>query len=543
MTYLIENIILFIIGLFTGIGVPFEKFYLVFGAVIFAWMIVIIKVPIASNERIYCKVISVSIGFALGHLLEVNFLSSLVEQEIIIIAEIFGITSLIFLYGVPYLYYSWRQRRERLSCGERNKKKWAERNLFEEREADLKRLLDYICNNQVAILGVEGERGSGKSFLMEGVIEQLQEIGYLYITIEVMALRLDKFPEYLIGELDKLLYSKGIVAKNSTRLQKILQGTKTELFTHLWDGQEKYYTNLFQSFQQELLSLNCHIVLIYEDIDRINNLDAIRNIFYLSEKLSSQNEYWPDSGIHVVYQYSTKHIYKLGLDSQFLEKYIHQRMSLSSISFDNMINSLQEGTSREAVFFLKSDDIYRLPPYVMVGRRPPLTQEAEWTETYFASNFTIRNVKKFLLKVKIVLGEENRELELTESKRNIDISMCFIEHFMPDTFQRMNVMPLYSAFYVPVSVSHVEYMGNICGSVQVIQDSLQQRDRRGDLMDMYSEWRDEARRYEFLNPEQHPENFELYIAWRLLGLDGVDRLSPMNYADYDDEGDGGNDES
>ncbi len=534
MKNLIENIILLIVGIFTGIGTPFEKFYLVFGVIIFTWLIIFIKVPIASNERIYLKVISVSIGFVLGHLLEVNLLFPLVEQEIMIIVGFFGAMSFVLFYGVPYLYYSWKQRREQLSCGERNKKKWAERNLFDERNADLKRLMDYICKNQVATLGIEGERGYGKSFLMEGFIEQLQEIRYLYITIEVMALRLDNFPEYLIGELDKLLYSQGIVAKNSTRLQKMLQGTKAEFFTHLWDGQEKYYTNLFQSFQQELLSLNCHIILIYEDIDRINNIDAIRNILYLSEKLSSQNEYWPDSGIHIVYQYSVKHMNKLGLDSQFLEKYIHQRMSLSILSFDDMVNSLQEETSREECFFLKSDDIYRLPPHMMVGRYPPLPQESEWVKTYFASNFTIRNVKKFLLKVKITLGDENRELEFSEMERNIGISMCFIEHFMPDTFQRLNVRPLYSAFYVSISADHAEYMGNICGSVQANPASSSQRRDYGDLLDMYGEWRDEARRYECLNPEHHPENFELYIAWRLLGMDGVDRLSSINYADYDD---------
>lgn len=539
--WLIKNVVLFLTGGFIGIGTPLDKFYLVFGAIIFAWIILIIKVPVCRNERIYRKSISALLGYLLGHLVEVNFIFPLAEQEIMTAIEIFGVILTVMLcYHIPYLRYSWRWRREMLSCGEQNRKKWVERNLFDERTDDLNRLLNFICKNQVATLGLEGERGSGKSFLLEGFVERLQEIGYLYITIEVMALRLDKYPEYLIGELDKLLYSQGIVAKSSSHLQKMLQSTKAELFTHIWDDQEKQYTKLFQSFQQELLSLNRHIVLIYEDVDRINNIDAIRNILYLSEKLSSENEHWPNSGIHVVYQYSSKHMECLGLDSQFLEKYILQRMSLTSISFDNMINSLQRETPQEARYYLTSDDIYRLPPYMMLGRYPPLPQETEWAEAFFAGVFTIRKAKKFLSRVKFMLEDSTGELEMSELERNISISMCFIEHFMPETSQRLNVAPLYSAFYIRVSDTHAEYMGNICGTGQAAQLSSGQRNDHRDLLELYGEWRDEARRYEYLNPEHHPENFELYVAWRLLGLDSVKRMSPVSYANYN-EGDGRND--
>lgn len=232
-----ENIVLIFTGMFIGLGTPLDKFYLVLGAIIFAWIVLFVKVPACSNERIYRKSISAFLGFILGHLLGANVIFPLVEQDIMTLIALLGVISLVILcYNIPYLLYRWRQRREMLSCGEHNRKKWAERNLFDERVDDLNRLLDFICKHHVATLGLEGERGSGKTFLMEGVVERLQERGYLYITIDVMAVRFDKYPEYLIGELDKLLYSQGVVAKNSSRLQRMLQGTKAELFTHIWEN-------------------------------------------------------------------------------------------------------------------------------------------------------------------------------------------------------------------------------------------------------------------------------------------------------------------
>lgn len=477
-----EYMTLFFIGILLGIVFPAVKPDIVFYFIAIGGFILFINIPVTRNEMVYKKSFFLITGFVLP--IAYPLLPSWGGFVFggIILSEIIA----------PYLTYC-------VLCQTANEDAslWDERNYFSQRKEDMERILHVLYKQSTISIGVEAERGAGKSFLMEGVREKLSDKGAVIVTIDVMAVRLDNFAEYLICELDDVLYREGYLSLNSRRLKQILKTAKLDVLSFIWGNSETRYAKLFDMFRNELLNLNKHIVLIYEDIDRVDDVAGIKNILYLSEKLAEKNEELEHSSIKTIYQYTMAHMRQLGLDSNFLEKYIQNRIALTRLSLSDLIQAMQIHYLAEDQQ-LNGEDILRLPPFLHVGSRAFFDQEREWMERYFSDRFTVRQTKSFLQA--LAARFERYPYRFSGNERSIIIAFSFIEYFMPDVYNRMYRRPLYSGFNI--AVDDQSYM-----MLQVQQ----------------------ARREDLLNPVAYPLNFELYIAWRLLGLDTVSRYHRINY--------------
>ena len=87
--------------------------------------------------------------------------------------------------------------------------------LFEERKEDLKRLEKYL--KDFNIVGIDGDWGSGKSFLTDHLE------GYIKIKIDLLACNEDDIQIVVLNELDKLLKNQRIFSSYSPKLKKILR--------------------------------------------------------------------------------------------------------------------------------------------------------------------------------------------------------------------------------------------------------------------------------------------------------------------------------
>ena len=451
---------------------------------------VFINIPVPFNERIYGFIAAFMFGF---------WISLLFPQSMDPIKFFWlfgGLFLLVLSIFVLFLAGRWLD----YDIGKQPLKSWNERNYFPQRARDLERIIDCLRRKETTSIGVEAEWGDGKSFLMEGLRERLSHEGHTLITIDVMAIRLDNFPEYLIHELDATLFRQGRLSFHSRALKHILKASKLDALFLLWGNMETRYAKLFDAFREELLTLNQQIILVYEDIDRIDDVKGIKNILYLSEKLTEQQSRWTNSSIKVIYQYNATHMRMLGFDRVYLEKYIQNRISLTRISLLNLIQVIQaSGFSNKKI--LSQDDVFRLPPYLYVGRRAFLRKEQEWMERHFLDRFTIRRAKSFLQAV--IFRFENLPFELSETERSLVVAFSFIEYFMPNVYDRINIHPLYRGF-----------------------DIFDEHGRRYTMVDVQNE-----KIEDLLNPEHYPVNFELYIAWRLLGLDVISAFQRIDYSE------------
>ena len=101
-------------------------------------------------------------------------------------------------------------------------------------------------------------------------------------------LQLSNTIDLLIKKINFFLLKDGIRSFNASRLLAILQNKYKPLYNVLLDDNDSYY-DIFESFKVGISRLRKPIVVIWDDVDRINQVDHLKKLFFISEKLSNSN--------------------------------------------------------------------------------------------------------------------------------------------------------------------------------------------------------------------------------------------------------------
>lgn len=382
-------------------------------------------------------------------------------------------------------------------------KKRAWENYFPEREDDLNRLERIVDKTDVNLLALDAAWGQGKSFLLQKFQEDREAQGDIVIVIDVLSLRLDNFQEYLIYELDHALLSCGYLSRNSNLLRSIMKRAHADIFSTIFGKGKKHFCETFYDFQRELLQREKNIILIYDDIDRSENKELIRTILYISEKLTSQNNTDFPGRIKVIFQYSMEHMEQLGFQNDFLEKFCNQKMGLTDIPLRRLLLEIQKRLYPNQNGVLTDKDIDRLAPYLYLGRMGLLPDERGRAERYLRSRTTIRRAKNM---IKSLAGDDQVlpvDFRTSQPNRNTWIVMRYVEQFLPNVYDAMRSMNLRDVFCLHYNVKNETRKISLFELV-----NLKQEDDYYNIDILLSE-------------DKYPENFERYLVWRMLGLDGV----------------------
>lgn len=381
---------------------------------------------------------------------------------------------------------------------EKKQEDW--KNYFSEREDDLRRLEQIVDKTDVSLLALDAAWGQGKSFLLQKFKEDREAQGDVVIVIDVLSLRLDNFQEYLIYELDRTLLSCGYLSRNSNLLRSIMKRADADILSVIFGKGKKHYGEVFYDFQRELLQQGKNIILIYDDIDRSDNKELIQTILYLSEKLTSQNRADSPGRIKVIFQYSMEHMKKLGFQNDFLEKFCNQKIGLTDIPLRRLLFETQRHMYPMQDAVLTDKDVDGLAPYLYLGRAALLPDEQVRAAHYLHSRMTIRRAKNM---IKTLAGDTHilpSDFRTSQPNRNTWIVMRYVEQFFPNVYDDMRSMNLKDVFSLHYNVK------NETRKISLF-DLQQEHDYH--TIDMV------------LNEDKYPENFERYLVWRMLGLDGV----------------------
>lgn len=194
---------------------------------------------------------------------------------------------------------------------DKNQKK--SQKIMYKRKADLQRLSD--CLNSFNIVGVNGEWGAGKSFLVDELKETIRD-EYEIIEIDILTCNFDELQLTLIKELEKIMNKNRIFSKYSNKLKDFLTDqTIISKLQSLFFTESSSYSEIIKGLQNDLSKIDKKILIIYEDIDRISEKSKIEKIFGVSEKISNEK-------IKIIYQYDEKNLERIGFAFDYLEKYI-----------------------------------------------------------------------------------------------------------------------------------------------------------------------------------------------------------------------------
>lgn len=297
------------------------------------------------------------------------------------------------------------------------------RNLFSERRYDLNLIANYL--RKYNVIGVESKWGDGKTFLFELLKEECKS-KYFFVKIGVMSVTTDIVEKFILNEINHLLENENIFSLASQKINNLLssQNSLSAVMDLLLKSNS--YTNQIDILKRDVLKLSKKIVLVFEDIDRISDKDAICKIFSIAESLSCDY-------IKIVYQYNEDDLLAvLEKEKIYLEKYIPYTMKLTPISFRKVVKKLCKCGKYSNI---EADDFEFLQQEILIPKEVSTRVEIENPICLQIPSFSIRKVIIFLDSVENYVSSQSGCDAKT--KRTI-ILFYFIKHFLYDVYNKIS---------------------------------------------------------------------------------------------------------
>lgn len=210
--------------------------------------------------------------------------------------------------------------------------------IYLERKDDADYIIDFIQNDKnknIFTLGIDSEYGAGKTFLVEKTLEKLNPNKYEIIKIRCLLLERGEVYYYIIEEIKKILARNLIFISNLKKFHKsILKifdnrflGGISNLFSY------NSITDDIDNLKDTIKKLNKNIVIIFDDIDRTNDIEKIEKILSFISDFSSKN-------VKSIVLFSSDNLKKLDerFNRDYLEKYIPLIREITKISFIKLLN-------------------------------------------------------------------------------------------------------------------------------------------------------------------------------------------------------------
>ena len=405
--FLINILWIFLLSLifFYSFSISF-KFY--FSILLGVWLFLILQYPIDKNENWYIQFIFFSIINSISFYLVRYFQ----KKNFLILSIKILITYYLILFCIilfKCVYYTSKTNLEN------------DGDLFVERKYDLERLLNYL--NYFSIIGINGEWGSGKSFLTDHLKN------FILIKIDLLSCNVDEIQTVILNELDKLLKNQGIFSPFSPKLKKILQqGKLFENISQLFVKNDISYSEAITGLHNNLKSINKPIVIVYEDLDRVENTTVIKQILGISEKIAGDN-------IKILYQFSETNLLDKGIERTYLEKYIPFILNLTDIPFKSTLSYvLKQEIYKDSLLDEEDFKFLYLPVYLphfdnFNNLNRPLT-----SIKFELKNVTIRKTQLFLNELNQVINEK----EIYKKNKRVVILFFLLKHFYYEAYKKIS---------------------------------------------------------------------------------------------------------
>lgn len=208
---------------------------------------------------------------------------------------------------------------------------------YSERENDVDYIVDFIQNDQnknISTLGIDSNYGTGKTFIVEKVLEKLSTNKYEIIKIRCLLIEREEVYYYIIEEIKKVLAKNLIFISNLKKFHKsVLKIFDSKFLGGISDFfSYNSVTDDIDNLKDTIRKLNKNIVIVFDDIDRTNDIEKIEKILSFISDFSSEN-------IKSIVLFSSDNLKKLDerFDRDYLEKYIPLIREITEISFIKLL--------------------------------------------------------------------------------------------------------------------------------------------------------------------------------------------------------------
>ncbi len=312
---------------------------------------------------------------------------------------------------------------------EQEKTEQKEKNsLFPAHQYDLDRIREYV--KSVSIVGVNASWGNGKTFVVEHLCQELQgENNYVVIWIDLLTCNLDEIEVILTSELEKILTAHRIYSKNSRQLKAMLNDSFLNQVQDFVMDSNAAMSSAFSELKCDLEKIDTDILIVYDDLDRISEKKSIQKIFAISEKLAGGR-------IHILYQYDNNNLTTLGLNREYLEKYIPFTVNLTNMEFDDNVKELWNELEMDQAG-IEQKEILNIPTILPANPEVEKMLTPHIKMTCQVHGVSIRTVRIYLEEAKMMLNQ-NKYFSRGEVRGTV-LRFLFLKNFWKEYYEEFRV--------------------------------------------------------------------------------------------------------
>lgn len=376
--------------------------------------------------------------------------------------------------------------------------------LYSERELDLKHIISTIKKESTNILGIESFWGMGKSLILDHFMYREKD-SFVFIRIDVVALNLDDVFEYLIMQITSELEKQYIFSKKTRNFISYINNFKYGHLITNFLGYESTYTSELENFKSSIRKLSKPIIIIFEDLDRIDDKNILRKIFYISERLTADLS----GKLKVIYQYNAKELNDKGFDNYYLQKYIPKTVQLTHIQFMKLIDYIINHDFENYQSVIKYRQIIANMANSITnwyGYSKAVIDPLE-KERYLESAYNVRNIEAFIKSLSFYIKEYSDLILENDGFAKVLVQTCYIKYFLPKYYQTISTkFDIRSNF-------RINYEDNIYYIWNLLSVTMDQSIPIG-LATCFSA--DKMR--DLFSPKSSPVNFEMFLSYCVLEL-------------------------
>lgn len=315
--------------------------------------------------------------------------------------------------------------------------------LYEEHKYDFKRMKDLLIQDNIHILGVNSPWGNGKTHVVDCLCREIAG-EYYVIKIEALTYRYNEFDRVLIDKLDELLRENGIFSFYTLAFKQTLgNGLWGRFIYHYFYGIRFGNISTFVGLKEELAKLPKKVLIVFEDLERVGNEEAVKRLLSIAERLAGDR-------IKIVYEYDRLQLQEsISLNREYLEKYIPTEMNLTDISYRPLVSAvwetkhLDEDPAVNRKILCGSDGLMggKYLKEMILGfadqQYDTFGNGFEYGKINFGRNrLTVRRVECFLDDI-IGWMRNHPEGELDGQTARVVVAFSFIKHFEDELYEKL----------------------------------------------------------------------------------------------------------
>ena len=235
--------------------------------------------------------------------------------------------------------------------------------LYKNREKDKEFILDFLTNNDnknIYTLGIDSEYGTGKTFIVEKTIEELDYKKFEIIKIRCMLLEKEEIYSYILKKIRKILSKNSIFTVSFEKLSNtFLKTIDNKFFGGISELlSQNIVIDEIDYFKEVIEKLDKTIILVFDDIDRVNDTEKIERILSFISDFSIKN-------IKILVLFNSQNLKNINekYNRNYLEKYIPVTRKITNIPFIELLkkeitsNNLDEEDFK-FLYIIEKKDIY-----------------------------------------------------------------------------------------------------------------------------------------------------------------------------------------